>query len=33
MSRGVAHAGKLSSGRTIAENATDIWGVKPCLVE
>jgi hypothetical protein len=33
MSRGVAHAGKLSSGRTIAEYAAGIWGVKPCPVE
>jgi starch phosphorylase len=28
----VAGAGKFSSDRTIAEYATDIWGVKPCPV-
>jgi len=29
----VAHSGKFSSDRTIAEYAADIWGVKPCPVE
>jgi starch phosphorylase len=28
----VAGSGKFSSDRTIAEYATDIWGVKPCPV-
>ena len=29
----VAHSGKFSSDRTIAEYAAGIWGVKPCPVE
>jgi starch phosphorylase len=28
----VAASGKFSSDRTVAEYATDIWGVKPCPV-
>jgi len=28
----VAHSGKFSSDRTIAEYATDIWKVEPCPV-
>jgi glycogen phosphorylase len=28
----VAGSGKFSSDRTIAEYATEIWNVKPCLV-
>jgi starch phosphorylase len=28
----VASSGKFSSDRTIAEYATEIWGVKPCPV-
>ena len=28
----VAHAGKFSSDRTIAEYARDIWSVEPCLI-
>jgi glycogen phosphorylase len=30
--RNVAASGKFSSDRTVAEYATDIWGVKPCPV-
>ncbi len=29
----VAHSGKFSSDRTIAQYATEIWGAKPCHVE
>jgi glycogen phosphorylase len=29
----VAHSGKFSSDRSIAEYATDIWGVSPCPVQ
>jgi glucan phosphorylase len=28
----IAASGKFSSDRTIAENATQIWGAKPCPV-
>ncbi len=29
----VAHSGKFSSDRTIAQYANEIWGAKPCRVE
>ena len=29
----VAHSGKFSSDRTIAQYASEIWGAKPCPVE
>jgi len=31
--RNIAHSGKFSSDRTIAEYASDIWKAKPCPVE